>query len=186
MHTAPAPPTFIQNILSMKSWFRSLGNLTDRIICVVAAVVLLQAPIYMNQYQNVLAGAQQEAALSFNSLAQIAADFDQTLREYLDELLANDNPKVVANAEEDDEKIKRYESYTASLEAFQQANVFSRPFVFLGHYEQRLANAVEFQPGLPITMEGFVYALLGIVIAMLLIGLLKRLFGLNKPEKQTI
>lgn len=169
----------------MKSWFRSLGNLTDRILCVLAAVVLLQAPIYMNQYQNVLAGAQLESSLSYNSLRLIAAEFDQTLREYIDELLANDNPKVVANAEEDDEKIKRYESYTASLEAFQQASVFSRPFVFLSNYDQRLGNAVEFQPGLPITMEGFVYALLGIVLMMLLIGIVKRLFGLNKPEKQS-
>lgn len=170
----------------MKSWFQSLGNLTDRILCVVAAVVMLQTPIYMNQYQNVLAGAQMEAALSYNRLTQIAADFDQTLREYLDELLANDNPKVVANAEEDDEKVKRYESYTASLEAFQQANVFSRPFVFLRHYDPQLGNAVEFQPGLPITMEGFVYALLGILIAMLLIGLIKRVFGLNKPAKLSV
>lgn len=170
----------------MKSWLQSLGNLTDRIICVVAAVVMLQAPIYMNQYQNVLAGAQMEAALSYNRLTQVAADFDQTLREYLDELLANDNPKVVANAEEDDEKVKRYESYTASLEAFQQANVFSKPFVFLSHYDPQLAHAVAFQPGLPITMEGFVYALLGILIAMLLIGLIKRVFGLNKPAKLSV
>ncbi len=168
----------------MKRWFRSLGSLADRILCVAAAIVLLQAPIYMNQYQNVLAGAQQEAERSYLRLQQIAADFDQTLREYINELLTNVNPKVVANAEEDAEKMARYEKYTASLAAFQQANVFSRPFVFLQHYDPALGSAVEFQPGLPITMEGFAYALVGIVLMMILIGLVKRVFGSEKRDKQ--
>ena len=169
----------------MKRFIRSIGSLADRILCVVAAVIFLQAPIYMNQYQNVLAGAQQEAERSYLRLQQIAADFDQTLREYIDELLANDNPKVVANAEEDAEKLNRYEEYTASLTAFQQANVFTRPFVFTRHYDAAIGSAVIFQPGLPITMEGFAYALVGILLMMLLISLVKRIFGSGKRQKQT-
>lgn len=151
----------------------------------VAALVLLQAPIYMNQYQNVLAGAQQEAERSFDRLREIAAGFDQTLDDYLAELLANDNPKVVANATEDQEKLDRYYGYTSALEGFEQASVFTRPFVFLRWYDPALASAVVFQAGLPITMEGFVYALLGILLMMLFIGLVKKIFGLGKREKQT-
>lgn len=168
----------------MKGLLQSVGNLADRILCVVAAVFLLQAPIYMNQYQNVLSGAQMESEISYERLRQIAADFDQTLTEYLGELLANDNPKVVANAEADQEQIDRYESYTEALGALQSASVLTRPFVFTSHYDPAIASAVVFEPGLPLTMEGFVYALVGIVGMMLLIALVKRIFGLNKRTKE--
>lgn len=168
----------------MKGLLQSVGNLADRILCVVAAIILLQAPIYMNQYQNVLSGAQMESEISYERLRQIAADFEQTLTEYLDELLANDNPKVVANAEADQEQVERYESYSDALESLQSASVMTRPFVFASHYDPAIASAVIFEPGLPMTMEGFVYALVGIVGMMLLIALIKRIFGLNKRTKE--
>lgn len=170
----------------MSSLFRSIGSLADRILCVVAALVFLQAPMYLNQYQNVLAGAQKEASISYQRLVEIAAEFDQTIEDYLAELLANDNPKVVANAREDQEQVDRYHDYTKALAAFEAAGSLERPFVFLKWYNPTLATAVVFQPGLPLTMEGFAYALLGIVLMMLLIALVKRVLpGRNKEAEKS-
>ncbi len=170
----------------MSSLFRSIGSLTDRILCVVAALVFLQAPMYLNQYQNVLAGAQKEASISYQRLVEIASEFDQTIEDYLAELLANDNPKVVANAREDQEQVDRYHGYTEALAAFEASGPLKRPFVFLRYYNPTLATAVVFQPGLPLTMEGFAYALLGIVLMMLLISLVKRVLpGQKKPAEKS-
>ncbi len=163
--------------------FRSLGSLADRILCVIAAVIFLQAPIYMNQYENVLAGAQKESSISFLRLTDIAGSFGQSLEEYLDELVANENPKVTANAQEDKERLDRYIRYTEAQMAFEQANAFTRPFVFMKWYDPALGEAVVFQPGLPLTIEGFMYALAGLLLIMGLISLVKWLLGARQKDK---
>lgn len=167
----------------MRAWLNSFGSLIDRIICVVVAVIFLQAPVLMNQYQNVLAGAQVEASRTYERLEEIALRFDQSVEDFLAELLADDNPKVVANAEADQEQVDRYRWYSEALTAFADANAFTRPMVFFQYLDPQLLDAVVFQPGLPLTVEGFVYALLGIVLAMGVISLVKRLFRRkNSPE----
>ena len=63
----------------MNRLLRPLGSLLDRIMCILAAVLLAQAPMYMNQYLDVLAGARLESIKLYEDLEQTAARYNQTV-----------------------------------------------------------------------------------------------------------
>ena len=165
---------------------QSLGSLTDRIVCVIFAVLFSQAPVYMAQYEDVLSGAQMEASIKYDDLKTEAKKFGQTLDEYIDELSSNENEKVRGNAALDAQDVERYESYTAALTALHDASAFTKPFVFMSHFSSKIhsVTASQFEPNIPLTPEGLFYAFLGLLFGMGLVRIVGNLFGkIFKKEK---
>lgn len=160
--------------------FNFFGNLTDRIVTVLLAVILSQVPVYMNQYTHVLSGAHKESESTFLELEARASQYNQTVEAFLHELLQNDDPKVKDNAEVSLHTVERYLDYDKALKSLNASNSFTRPFNFLKHFDKRIRSALNFTPGLLFNWEGFSYGLVGVILSMVLMGLFGKIFQKKK------
>jgi hypothetical protein len=171
----------------LKFFFGSVGSLVDRVVCVLFAIALAQAPVYIAQYIDVLAGAQMESQKTYDDLEERAAKFDLTLDEFLTRLINNPDPLVKENAEASASTVDRYKRYTEALNALLYGSVWAKPFLLARHYDPSINAAMHFEPNVPLTMEGAVYALAGVLIAMLIMGFFRfifgKIFGGKKEEK---
>ena len=167
-------------------FFGSVGSLVDRIVCVLFAIALAQAPVYIAQYIDVLAGAQMESQKTFDDLEERAAKFDLTLDEFLGRLLNNPDPLVKENAEASASTVERYRKYTEALNALLDSSPWAKPFRLVQYYDPSVNAAMHFEPNVPLTFEGAFYALAGVLIAMLIIGFFRwiftKIFGRKKEE----
>ena len=170
----------------MTRMLRPIGTLFDRIFCLGLAVLLAQFPVYLNQYIDVLSGAQQEAETTFRDLEQAAASFQLRVDEYLQRLQENADPMVQANAEVSMRVVERYRRYTEALGDLTTTSVWGRPFALAKHYDPAIHSAMHFEPNIPLTWEGAIYALLGLLLALGLIGLVKWLGRRLQPQKDPI
>lgn len=158
------------------------GNLTDRIFTVLLAVIFSQIPIYMNQYTQVLSGAHLESESTYLELEARAAQYDQTVEAFLYELTQNQDPKVKDNAEVSLNTVERYLDYDKALKSLEGSNAFTRPFNFIKHFDNRIRAALKFKPGILLNWEGFTYGVIGVILAMILMGFFGKIFKKKKAE----
>ena len=170
----------------MNRILRPIGTLFDRIFCLGLAVVLAQFPVYLNQYIDVLSGAQQEAQTTFRDLEQAAAGFQLRVDEYLQRLQENTDPMVQANAEVSQRVVDRYRRYTEALGDLTSTSVWGRPFALAKHYDPAIHSAMRFEPNIPLTWEGAIYTLIGLVLALGLIGMVKWIGRRLQPKEDPI
>ena len=62
----------------------------------------------------------------------------------------------------------RVDSLAAADEAIRHASLFTRPFVFARHFDPSIASATLsiFRPAVPTTVEGLLYALVGMAVLL--------------------
>ena len=155
----------------LKKFFGLFGNLGDRLVCVFFAFLFTQVPTYINQYTDVLAGAKMEAQKTYVELDESAAEFNLTVDAYLKKLVANEDAMVRENAEVSLNAVERYRRYQEAFEALTSASLWTRPFSLLKHYDKSIHAAMQFETNIPITVEGGVYAFVGVLIGLLAIAL---------------
>ena len=66
------------------------------------------------------------------------------------------------------ETVARVDALAAADAAIRQASMFTRPFVFLRHLDFSIARATWsiFKPAVPTTLEGLIYAAVGVLLAL--------------------
>ncbi len=157
---------------TISGWF---DGLFDRVFSVLGAIGLAQFPAYIQQYYQRLGGHVDEAARNVALFREAAHESGRTLEEYIQRFLNETDPDFVRQGEIMQQIVERYETLLAALTALESANLFTRPFVFLYHMHTDIAwNALRvFQPGVPTTLEGLVYALAGILLGLLIYNSIK-------------
>ncbi|MEO1451555.1 MAG: DUF2937 family protein [Bacteroidota bacterium] len=165
-------------------FFGLMGNLVDRLLCVAGAILLAQAPVYMAQYIDVLSGAKAESGIIYDELSALAKSYNLDLESYLDKLASNPDQMVRDNIAVQQSAVERHERYVEAFDAITNASIWTRPFRFMQHADPTISQAVVFEPGLPLTVEGGVYALVGVLLVMLILGLIRRIGrGMRKATK---
>jgi hypothetical protein len=156
-------------------------SLTDRILCVVGAVLLSQGPEFMQQYLQRLGGHLDEARRQLTIFQQTADQAGLSLDKFISQTAANADPAVAKLGGVMTDAVERVASLQSAHDALLQSALWERPFVFLRHLDTGIARAttVVYQPAVPTTAEGLVYALAGMLLILAFYHLgLKRLFGL--------
>lgn len=143
------------------------GSLAERIVVFFAALFLSQAPQYMNLYLNVLSGSLATYQKEVKIIEDEAASLEMTVKAFIDDLAKSPGKVAQKSAEIHKGQIDRFEKTKKAFAALEKATVFSRPFVFLKHVDWSLAKSVKFQPAFPLTLEAFVYVIIGIILGML-------------------
>lgn len=166
---------------------RAVDTLLDRIFSALGAVALSQIPQLISQYYDVLTGALSEARTNVEVFRSKASELGLDLRSFINEHLTSGSPIFRKSGEGMQEAVDRYEAYQAAAAALKDASVFERPFIFIRHLDSNLFAALEFRPGLPLTLEGAVYALVGIVLGLGLYHLFRTLPVrlVRGPKKKT-
>jgi len=152
----------------LKPLYTAGEKLIDRILCVAGAVLFSQAPEFMQQYLQRLGGHLAEARRQLAQFEDVARQAGRTLQELVAQYATNADPTVVGMGRLMSETETRVNALSASEAALRDASVWERPFVFLRHLDSEIASGTAgvFKPAVPTTIEGTLYALMGVVVIL--------------------
>jgi len=142
--------------------------IVDRVLCVAGAVAFSQAPEFMQKYLLVLAGRLGEARLAVADIEGKAQLAGKTVAEYIAYFNANADHIIASGGDLMQNTVARMNDYAASYESLKNASMLGKPFAFLAHLDAQIAKDAwkDFTPAVPMTVEGLVYALVGIAVIL--------------------
>lgn len=145
-------------------------SIVDRVLCVVGAVLLSQGPEFMQQYLQRLGGHLNEARRQLAIFEQTAQQADLSLAQFISQTAANIDPAVAKLGGVMTGAVDRVAKLQAAHDAFMRAELWQRPLVFLRHLDGEIARATAavYQPAVPTTVEGLVYASAGMILMLAL------------------
>jgi hypothetical protein len=164
-----------------RSFLDIFDRVIDRLLCVAGAVLFSQAPEFMQQYLQRLGGHLAEARRQLALFQQTAAESGLSLERFINQTAANADPAVAKLGDVMTAAVDRTASLQIAHDTLFHAASWDRPFVFLRHFDASIARATAaaYQPAIPTTAEGLVYALTGMLCLLAVYHLvLKRLAGL--------
>jgi hypothetical protein len=149
----------------LRPFLRAVSQLVDRVLCVVGAVLFSQLPEFFQQYIQRLGGHLAEAQRQLEQFRKVAERSGVTLDQFASDVAAQRDPSMARLGQVIAEAHARVDTLAAAEAALRDASGWSRPFVFLGHLDPRIARGTweAFRPAVPATAEGLAYAAVGMV-----------------------
>lgn len=143
-------------------------SLLDRVLCVFGAVAFSQFPEFIQQYLQRLGGHLDEARRQLAKFTEAAAQSNLTLPQFIDRTSANPDTAVAKLGGVMQDAVDRVNELSFANAAIHDASLWERPFVFLRHVDGEIASATWaiYQPAVPTTAEGLVYALAGVIVVL--------------------
>ena len=137
---------------------------------IAGAAVTSQAPEFTQQYRQRLGGALQELRVIVSDFDADAERRDLTREEALSSYRASADEFLRDRGLSIGQTIRRYESLQRQAERFESWPDFARPAVLVGESDVQLFGGAwqDFRPGLPLTVTGAVWAMIGFLIGALL------------------
>lgn len=135
-----------------------LDGLVDRLFVILGALVFLQGPLFISYYTERLSGHVEELKLQTEEVARIAARVSLSVPEFIGK--AGDAGEYFSHL------FSRYENLRGILEGLESATVATRPLMFLKGFEPEIfrGTLIDYKPGVPLTIEGFCWAAVGMAL----------------------
>lgn len=140
------------------------------VLIILGAVLFFQFPVFMQQYQHQLIGHVNELKWQLNILEHTAKKSGKSLEHYIKKF-SEHSDRDFSNQGAVMQGIKtRYTKLSAALTRLQRASIFTRPFLFFVGIDGDICGSTlkAFDPGITFSMEGAVYALLGMLLGYIL------------------
>ena len=172
----------------IKPMIKWLGTLFERLFGIAGAVALSQAPLFVTQYTHQMAGRVAELNAHVASMRQVALQGGKTLEVFILKFVTNPDPDFHAQGVLMQAMVQRWHTLSEGLYSLQHASLWERPFIFLKHLDSGVAHDTlrAFEPGLPLTLEGGLYACAGLLLATGLFRLLRAaLYSLSLSQERT-
>ena len=152
-----------------------VDGLIDRVFAVSFAVLFAQLPQFIAQYIQRLGGHLDELARIISQYRDGAQASGKTLEQFISTHLNSGIPDFISTGKIMESNLSRYDILSQSLEAIRSANVTVKPFVFLRNADFSIVKGtfVNFTPGVPVTVEGAIYALSGLVAGVVIYFMIK-------------
>lgn len=154
------------------------------VAALTAGAATSQFPEFSQQYAQRLGGA-------VDALAEVVADFDAsaqaeglTRTQALDQMQGT--PFIDRRRADMTRTFARYDKLRADLAALEAAGPFMRAYHASRMTDRDVARAAwaAFQPAVPLTFAGGIFAAAGFVAMLLLIGILRLLLPITKTRNQ--
>jgi hypothetical protein len=141
-------------------------KLFEGIFAMLAALTLSQAPLFMQCYTHQLSGRVAELRLQSQILERAAGQTGKNLAQYIQKFLASTDTDFRVQGQVMQGMVERYQLLSKNLSALQEASVWERPLVFFKtiHWEIAQETLHNFQPGLVLSIEGAIYAFVGMAL----------------------
>ncbi len=149
-----------------------IGRVINGVAAVVGAAVVAQFPEFYQQYVQRLGGRLDQSRRDIQRLLQDAETLGRTLEIYLQELLNSGTAAARQAAKRELERVDNADQLEGAYDALATAGPLERPLVFVKNFDSDLAEETMaiFSPAVPVSSEGFVYAGIGLVIALALVA----------------
>lgn len=140
----------------------------DRVLCVAGAITLSQAPEFFQQYLQRLGGHLDEARRALARFEVVARESGLTLTQLIEVTRAQPAAPVAKLGGVIAEAQTRVTELAQAEQALREAGIWSRPWVFMRHVDGEIARGTweVFKPAVPVTAEGFCYAVTGMLLAL--------------------
>lgn len=157
-----------------------LVGLLDRACVVLGALICAQTPMFIQQYAQQLSGRVAELKLQVDAIAGSAMQGQKTIPQLIKKFMDNADPDFVRQGHLMKWSVSRYEELSEALNQLTSASIYSKPFIFLRDVNAEVFETTfnHFQFGIPFSLEGVIYALIGIGMGYSFFSLLR--VGVNK------
>lgn len=141
-------------------------KMIDRVFAVIFAILFMQFPLFMEQYTIRLSGHVKELAYQVKEIEKVAHESGKSLDQFIQKFIDSNDIDFSKQGGLMEAMVIRMDRLSDSLAAILNANVFTRPFIFLWNSEWDIvqATAKSYKLGISITLESVVYAFIGVVI----------------------
>jgi hypothetical protein len=155
--------------------FKIIDGLLDRIVAFLCALLFAQVPQFIAQYTQRLGGHVDELTRIVGQYTQAAAEVGKTLEQFIATHLSSGVADFVSTGKIMDENISRLNLLSRALEELNTASAYSKFIVFLKDVDSSIVNNTfqNFTPGVPVTVEAVIYALIGLIAGMLIYHAIK-------------
>jgi hypothetical protein len=146
---------------------------------------LSQGPEFVQQYSQRLGGRIDELRGFVERFDRDASSSGLSRLDALAEYQTNPSAFVTARGKDAADTILRFQQYSAHRDALREAGPFGRLFVFARHADSDItaATAADYQPAVPVTLEGLGHAGAGFAIGAFLTGMVARLFRKRRERR---
>ncbi len=161
-----------------------VSKVLDRVFAVGGAFLFCQLPLLMHEYSMVLSGHLAESRRQINMLQHAASLTNKTLQEYIAKFLKQQDLDFVHQGELMQSMQSRYDDLSNAYNALTHSTVWTKPFVFVKHLDADVFwdTVSEFTPGLTLSFESIVYAIIGASVGVFAYRFISNLFkGIKKP-----
>lgn len=155
--------------------FKFVGGILDRACAVAGALVVSQVPLFIQQYKQQLSGHVAELQLQVEMVRQAAMASGKTIDQFIKKFVASGDVDFSRQGEIMQQMVQRWHDLADGFNALSQASIVAKPIVFFQHFNVSIAKETvsTFSPGIPLTLEGGVYALIGIGVGYLTFSTIK-------------
>lgn len=155
---------------------RFLDSLLDRSVSLAGAFVLCQFPHFKILYLQRLGGHVDELSRIVKAYAIAAQSAGLSLEKFIAKHLSSNVQEFNASGRIMSENVDRLKDLSEGLKAIKGASPEFSLLEFLRHINLDIARETmkTFTPGLPLTIEGLVYAGIGLVLAMVVYWIIKK------------
>jgi hypothetical protein len=163
--------------MGLRSTMIATGDgLIDRLICVCGAIGVAQMPEFIQQYLQRLGGHVDEARRQVEQYQNVATQSHETLDQLIAQTTANADAAVSRLGEVMSGAVTRLHTLQADQALIANAPPWKQPFVFLTHADPAIVHNTWsiFRPGVPVTLEGLAYGLVGLFLFLCLYHFLVR------------
>lgn len=151
-------------------------SLLDRIVSAIGAVVFMQIPAFLVQYQQRLGGHVDELALLIKKYNIAALDNSRTIEEYIGLHLQSNVKEFVSTGKIMSGNMERFTDLSAALKSLTESKGIVKIYAFLKDIEFDIFKAAlkNYVPGISFSFETLFYASAGIIFFMTIYFLLKK------------
>ena len=163
-----------------------MGKLCEGVVAFTGAMLFSQAPLYMQYYSHQLAGRVAELKLQTQVMERAASLSGKTLGQYIQKFLVSSDSDFHSQGKLMQGMVDRLQHLIEYWQAMHQANVWERPFVFIKSLQWDIAKETlgSFEPGFVLSLEGAIYAFIGMSLGYLALhGLRKMIVGMLPKKK---
>jgi len=172
----------------MFDWF---CKMLDRIFAVIFALILMQFPMFMEQYSTRLSGHVSELTYQVKQIEEIAKGSGKNLDQFIQKFISSKDDDFSKQGSLMGAMVTRKDKLSSSLAAIVNANVITRPFIFLFRNDWDIVHSTAdtYQVGLSISLESAVYAFFGMLLGYYIYQLLSLFFtraseGFRRAKKR--
>jgi hypothetical protein len=165
---------------------RFFSNTLDRVASLLCGVAFAQTPQFIQHYMQQLSGRVDELHRQVASMRYAASLTGKSLEQFIEKFQKSSDADFTHQGEVMAQIYNRYETLSSAFTHLQASQGVERPFTFfyyadIGLIKSTLAN---FSPGLPLTLEAGIYALIGVVCCHLTFSLIGRLIKAKTQKNQ--
>jgi len=157
--------------------FSFLESAVDRIISAAGALVFMQVPSFMVQYQQRLGGHVDELKKLVGKYSAAAADNGRTLEEYISLHLQSGVKEFAATGNIMTGNVERFNMLSEALKKISDSSGIKKFFVFMQNLDWEIFRNTfrDFVPAVSLNTDSILYGICGIILFMLLYFLIKKI-----------